>query len=197
MKVDADGAPNAYGPNNSGLDYTANAGHPGNWWGVVTDKKGNPVIQGPNDPFPGKYVSTTSLVDKSKKLTDPGRYVDSRFVPYIVHYSSDTGKGSRVGDIATIVDTESGDVRHGTVADYRGSGQGEASMYMASLFGVNSNPKTGGTTSKRYCYIIWDGFSQGWPVHNATILREGARRYRDWQPTKEEEKICKCPGRRQ
>jgi cold shock CspA family protein len=34
--VDADGCPRAYGPNDTGLDWTANAGYPGNWWGIVT-----------------------------------------------------------------------------------------------------------------------------------------------------------------
>src|SRR6478672_2561316 len=37
MYIDADGSPRAYGPNNSGLDWTANAGYPGNWWALVCD----------------------------------------------------------------------------------------------------------------------------------------------------------------
>ena len=53
MYIDADGSPRAYGPNNSGLDYTANAGYPGNWWALVTDASGNPILQGAADPYPG------------------------------------------------------------------------------------------------------------------------------------------------
>ena len=38
MMIDADGAPEAYNPDNkSGLDYLGNAGTPGNWWALVTD----------------------------------------------------------------------------------------------------------------------------------------------------------------
>src|SRR5688572_6747027 len=62
LSVDADGSPRAYGPANSGLDNTANAGSTGNWWGVVTDngnKNGTPVLQGEDDPNPGMYISTT------------------------------------------------------------------------------------------------------------------------------------------
>ena len=42
LRIDADGAPNAYGPaGTEPLDALANAGHPGNWWGIVTDDAGN------------------------------------------------------------------------------------------------------------------------------------------------------------
>jgi hypothetical protein len=38
MAIDADGALRAYHPNDrSGLDALAHAGHPGNWWALVTD----------------------------------------------------------------------------------------------------------------------------------------------------------------
>src|ERR1700739_2474595 len=61
------GGPPCYAPASfSGrtLDILANAGHPGNWFGVVTDtgtKTGTPIIQGPTDPCPGAFVSATSL----------------------------------------------------------------------------------------------------------------------------------------
>jgi hypothetical protein len=46
LSVDADGAPMAYGPNSlhGTLDNLGNAGSPGHWWGIVTDKHGNPVV---------------------------------------------------------------------------------------------------------------------------------------------------------
>jgi len=46
VQVDADGAPNAYNANNTGIDYLGNAGSPGNWWGIATDSKGTPYVQG-------------------------------------------------------------------------------------------------------------------------------------------------------
>jgi hypothetical protein len=67
LMIDADGAPTAYGPDGKGLDHLANAGKPGNWWGVVT-VDGKPVVQ-----ENGYYVSTTSLEDKRFAVTDPKR----------------------------------------------------------------------------------------------------------------------------
>src|SRR5215469_6070123 len=60
MTIDADGAPNAYGPHNRGLDYTANARNSHGWVALVTNQNGRPVIQ-KSGPYRGYYVSTTSL----------------------------------------------------------------------------------------------------------------------------------------
>lgn len=83
LYVDADGAPNAYNWENRGLDDLANAGAPGSWEGLA-DWQGIPYIQGPDDPFPGYYVSTTALTDQTKASSDPARYVDASRIPYIV-----------------------------------------------------------------------------------------------------------------
>ncbi|MEO8354092.1 MAG: hypothetical protein ABI680_20380, partial [Chthoniobacteraceae bacterium] len=78
MSIDADGSPHAYHKDSEkGLDHLANAGRPGNWWALATAKNGKPVVQGPNDPAPGFYVSTTALEDSARAQGDPGRYVDS------------------------------------------------------------------------------------------------------------------------
>lgn len=71
------------------LDVLANAGRPGNWYGIVTDESGSPIVQGAKDPCPGAYISATSLhlLDKEgNELPDssPFKYVDSATVPYIV-----------------------------------------------------------------------------------------------------------------
>jgi RHS repeat-associated protein len=200
MMIDVDGAPNAYHPDNIGLDHLANAGSPGNWYGIVTDKagtadykKGTPVIQSKTDPFPGYYVSPTSLQDTTKAHSDPARYVDARFVPYIVHYRSDRSAGSTAGDFATVVDTSIGRVIHAIVGDAKGNGSGEASMRLAWLFGVNNNPRNGGTSTKKFCYIIYEGSrkSPAWPVQNVTILSEGSRLYREWKE-KNPKHECAC-----
>src|SRR5947207_1609475 len=57
MTIDADGAPNAYGPRNRGLDYTANARGAHGWAALVTNKNGNPVRQ-KSGQYRGFYVST-------------------------------------------------------------------------------------------------------------------------------------------
>jgi hypothetical protein len=87
MMIDADGAYRAYHPANKGLDFLANGGKPGNWWALVTENgkpSGTPVVQGPADPAPGFYISTTSLEDPAFGRKDPRRYVDSESIPYIV-----------------------------------------------------------------------------------------------------------------
>lgn len=84
MAVDADGAPNAYNRSDSGIDFLANAGRPGRWWGVATNGRGIPYVQDQDDPFPGYYISTTALIDSTHPPRDPRRYVDANTVPYIV-----------------------------------------------------------------------------------------------------------------
>lgn len=81
MTIDADGAPNAYNPDDTGLDELANAGTPARWKGIITDRHGNPLIQQESDPFPGYYISCTSLSDTNKKFTDPTAYVDASKTP--------------------------------------------------------------------------------------------------------------------
>lgn len=83
MTVDGDGSPRCYGPHDSGLDYTANAGHPGNWFGVVTDKHGNPVVQGNTDPYPGLWVSQTSYQRPHFATSDPRKYLDSEKIRFM------------------------------------------------------------------------------------------------------------------
>src|SRR5512140_1984239 len=73
MYVDADGAPNAYGPHNRGLDFTANAVRGGRFLSVATHPDGKPVIQR-SGRFKGFYVSTTSLRNAAGSLTAPGTY---------------------------------------------------------------------------------------------------------------------------
>jgi hypothetical protein len=81
MTIDIGGAPHSFHPDGkSGLDYLANAGAPGNWFGVVTDNgqaDGNPVVQTTTDPAPGFYVSYISLHDSTKQKNNPLRYVNS------------------------------------------------------------------------------------------------------------------------
>jgi GH25 family lysozyme M1 (1,4-beta-N-acetylmuramidase) len=103
MSTDYDGAPTAYhpsgrrsktNPNGKALDWTANAGKqakdgkPANWYGIVTTngrKDGIPYVQKEGiDPYPGFYVSPTSLGDdRIKRKTDPRKYVDASRTPYI------------------------------------------------------------------------------------------------------------------
>ena len=93
MNCDGDGANGqtggvaCYVPVDSGLtslELLANAGYPGNWWGLACDAGGNPFIQQANDPVPGAYISTTSYQLRlmpddvtPRTLNDPNRYLDA------------------------------------------------------------------------------------------------------------------------
>lgn len=163
--VDADGSPRAYGPNNSGLDWTANAGSPGNWWGVVTDVNGNPILQTASNPYPGMYVSTTSLVNSQYASTNPLHYTNSETVPFFVIPTAVRNLfGIVIGDVAYVYNTVTGLGRFAIYADSGPAGKlGEGSIYLANQIGLNSSPKTGGTSSGIIDYIIFpnSGFGQG------------------------------------
>lgn len=165
MSIDADGSPRAYGPNNSGLDWTANAGYPGNWWGIVTDQNGDPVIQGSGDPYPGMYVSTTSLVQSGYATTNPLRYVDSENIPYIALPGSLQSLANiSKGDLAYVRNTTNGDSSFAYFADSGPSGKlGEGSMFLATRLGINNSPKYGGTSQPIIDYVVFpqSGLGQG------------------------------------
>jgi hypothetical protein len=182
LAIDADGSPNAYHPEDKGLDFLANAGKPGNWWGIATEdgkSSGKPVVQGPGDPAPGYYVSTTSLEDQTKPVTSPARYVDSGKVPYVVLppqlTAPKTPGGARLGDFAAVVNTRTGQVAYALVADKGPKDKlGEGSIALAEALGIASSPKKGGT-GKGVAYVVFPGSGNGKPRTLAEISQEGGR----------------------
>ncbi len=175
MQIDGDGAngqssPPVYAPKGfepEPLDYLANAGEPGNWYGIVT-KNGVPIIQSAeaDDPMPGAYVSATSYKHKGLSPYNPRAYVDSNAVVYIVlpsHWRAQS-IGVVLGCYAEIYDTHTKQTITGAVLDFGPKGKlGEASIECARRFGVPHSPKNGGTEEKRFVYTYWpnraaDGF---------------------------------------
>ena len=169
MAIDADGAngqtggvpvyaPPGYKP--APLDYLANAGGPGNWFGVVTDSAGRPVKQGSGAPAPGAYVSATSYRWPHLSRTDPMAYVDAAGVPFIVlpsHWRKEA-VGVVLGCRATIYDTKTKKTLEAAVLDFGPKAKlGEASIAAAEFFGVPSSPKNGGTDAKRFIYTFFPG----------------------------------------
>jgi hypothetical protein len=163
MQIDADGAYRAYHPDSkSGLDRLANAGHPGNWWGIVTDngqRDGNPIVQGDADPAPGFYVSSTSLSDKTKALGDPLRYVDSESIPYLVlPRQVIQATGMRLGDFAVVVRGDTANPAFAIFADGGPAGKiGEGSIALADALGIPSSPRAGGTTKREVTVLLFPG----------------------------------------
>lgn len=169
MAIDADGANGqsslpVYAPKGMpSLDYLANAGGPGNWYGVVTDTgkaTGNPVVQEDTDPAPGAYVSATSYEIPGFARLDPRRYVDANAVRYIVlpgHWRIEA-KGVVLGCRAIVRDTKTEKTCEAAVLDFGPRSKlGEASIACARFFGIPSSPKNGGTEQPRFIFQFWPG----------------------------------------
>jgi hypothetical protein len=108
MDVDVDGAPNAYGPpGKQTLDILLNAHYLNRAdkeiVGYLTDEKKHPILQGPNDPFPGYYISQTAFADtENQNERDPRRYVDARNINYVVRGDLAQRRGVKVGDFVSV-----------------------------------------------------------------------------------------------
>jgi hypothetical protein len=178
LAIDADGAPTAYHPNNDALalDYLAN-GYP---WGIVV-VDGSPIIQGPSDPAPGFYVSTTSLFDASKRITDPQRYVDASRVPYVVIPPLLRKRGwVQLGDMAIVVDLATGREAYAIIADIGPSDKlGEGSLALAAALGLNKDAKHGGPVAD-LAYLLFPNSGNGSPLPVSDIEQRARAAYRAW-----------------
>jgi len=165
-----------------GLDYLANAGHPGNWWGIVTANVrpyGNPVVQGKGSPYPGYYISETSLQDSRRPAKDTARYVNSETVPFIV-LPIRPSLGAKLGDLAMVFRPATGDSSFAIYADVGPSNQiGEGSMALADNLQVNSDPKRGGI-SGGIVTLLFRGVNIGWPRPNRELLIEANNAFKTW-----------------
>ena len=189
MTIDADGSPNAYHPpvaadgagdvvgdnagDDAGLDELSNAGEPGHWNGIITDENGQPLIQQARDPFPGYYISCTSLSDKTKTFRDPTRYVDASKIPYVVlpQDVADRG-GARLGDFAVVVNLRNGKSSFAIYADIGTLGEG--SVELANALGIQSDARHGGE-SDGILYLLFPGSGNRRPRTIAEIQSEGEK----------------------
>ena len=185
LAVDADGAFRAYHPNNRlGLDSIEHAGHPGNWWAVATDTgepSGRPVVQGKRDPAPGYYVSMTSLFDAANpNERDPHRFVDAARIPYVVLPPVGL-KHAKLGDFATVVNLQNGEVAGAIVADESAPElkMGEGSIALAVALGIDSNPRSGGI-EHGVAYVIYPGSGNGKPRGLDEIVAASRRYFQVW-----------------
>src|SRR5271154_2337878 len=155
MAIDADGSPNAYNADNTGLDDLSNAGHMGDWNGVLADESGNPLVQGPDDPFPGFYISCTALSDRTKNPHDPTRFVDATKIPYVV-LPGDIARqtGARLGDFAVVTNLRTGRSSYAIFADIGTFGEG--SVALAANLGIWPDARNGGTRGG-VLYLVFPG----------------------------------------
>lgn len=160
LAIDDDGDPACYGPNGKGRDRLANAGHPGNWWGIVTDKNGAPVLQGPNDPCPGFYISTTSYVRPRFALTDPRRYINAQEVPGVVVPGLLIRKvpGVVMGCAVEVTNERNGITTPAMVHDSGpGDKVGEGTPELARRLGLPDSVLHGGTDDAIVTYRLYPG----------------------------------------
>lgn len=183
MTIDADGAPNAYHPKNTGLDDLASAGYPKtSWWRDVLV----PDPANPNQPyvqksgeFAGYFVAMTALQDGNKAKTDPNRYVDARKIPYIV-LPGNHSAGAKLGDFAIVFNHRNGRVANAIYADVGPQNEiGEGSIALAEALGIPSSPRTGGV-GKDVMYIVFPGSGNGKPRSLNEINNEATKHFNDW-----------------
>jgi Fungal chitosanase of glycosyl hydrolase group 75 len=173
MMIDADGAPNAYGPGNCGIDDLSNAGKPGHWWALATDNgkpDGNPLVKN------GFYISTTSLEDESKKIDESGRFVDATQIPFFVLPSLVEKSGEvHLGDFGMIINLANGRTSAAIFADQGPTGKlGEGSVALAQALGVNANARSGGT-NEGIVYVVFPGSGTSKMQSLAELNESGTR----------------------
>ena len=162
--VNADGAVHAYAPDNSGLtalDYLANAGSPGNWWGIACDDAGKPYIQAPYHDAPGFYVSTTALCNPKYTAFHPRRFVDSeRYCFSVIPGGQDWFK---LGDVGLAWNEQTGDNMYHCAADVGPTTHlGEGSILLSRCLGLNPSPKTGGTEKRIISWVTLPNSDPGY-----------------------------------
>jgi hypothetical protein len=166
MDIDVDGAPNAYGPPGmKTLDYLSNAHYRaqpgGEIVGYLTDDDHPkvPIIQGPHDPYPGYYVSTTHLVDRSRpNRRDPLRYVDATKINYVVLGDEAKRRGSRVGDFVAVYSRRHKRAVYGIVGDSGNPSGEEGSLHLLQALGYPfKSGKTGSVERKEVVIRFFPG----------------------------------------
>jgi hypothetical protein len=191
MTIDADGAPNAYHPNNTGLDDLASAGYPNtSWWpSILVPDPANPkrAYEQKSGEFPGYFVSMTSLQDTNKPekaKTEPSRYVDARKIPYIVLPRKHSA-GANLGDFAVVYNRRNGRIANAIYADVGPSDEiGEGSIALAEVLGIPSSPRTGGVKTD-VMYVVFPGSGNPypkpkWPRSIDQINTEAQKHFKDW-----------------
>jgi len=165
--VNADGSPNCYGPDDSGLDFTANGGTPGkNWWGGPTDSKGMPLIQKIYEPSPGMYVSGTALVIPGFPDSTQYRYVDSESIPFFV-LPGNHNNGAKLGDVGLVYNMVTGDNCYCIYADVGPKDKlGEIGIRLAYALKINANPRSGGTKDRTVVTLVFPGSVGSWKPPN-------------------------------
>ena len=169
MVIDVDGAPNAYGPKGKPtLDLELNAHEKakasGKIVGYLTKDDGKtPEVQGPNDPFPGYYISTSGFHDNDNpNLLDPKRYLDASKVNYVVLSSIAKKAGVALGDFVAVYSRQTHKSIYGIVGDSGNSSGAEGSLALLQALGYPfTSGKTGGVEKREIVVRYFPGSNSG------------------------------------
>jgi len=202
--ADADGAPNAYHPDDLGkhcrhdahvgLDCLGNAGYPNSdWWRdvLVPDPADHSTAYVQQDgATAGFFVAATALRRPGSRKTDPTTYVDATSVPYVVNPSGISALPhiGRPGDVGFATHLASGRATAFIIGDAGGGGDarlGEGSIALFAALGFpGANPRTGaGLPKDKIQYIVFPNSRRAgaaiWPRSNADIEAQVSDLLRD------------------
>lgn len=167
MSVDVDGAPTSYGPDDKkALDFELNAHEgakkSGAIVGYLIDKKGKPIIQGPADPAPGFFISTTGYHDvKNSNEIDPRRYVNAAEINYTLLAKSAKQKGVETGDFCVVHAIKKNKTVFAIVGDTGNSSGAEGSLALLQRLGFKV--KSGKSTEEPITNIVVRYFAKSNP----------------------------------
>ena len=143
--LDADGSPRAYNPTNTGINHNDNGRNvkTKKWFAIAMKNDSVPFIQNKECPYPGNYISTTSLELKDYTTGDYRRYVDSERIPYIVlpggKYAEYKKMGMKLGDITLVYNLSNDKYTFAIFADIGPAGIiGEGSIKLAENLGIHT-----------------------------------------------------------
>ena len=142
MTVDVDGAPNAYGPANlPTLDYLYNAHLDGTAntpiVGYLTRADHHtPILQGPHDPCPGYYVSTTDFRDDAiDNDANPRKYLDATRISYVVLGRVALRHHVHLGDLVVVHSDRTHRTVYAIAGDTGNASGGEGSLALLRALG--------------------------------------------------------------
>ncbi|ALN56737.1 hypothetical protein GLE_1380 [Lysobacter enzymogenes] len=177
--ITAQGAPDAYHPDDTGSGSLHDSGWPSGAWRerLVPDphQPQRPLRQSEGAQA-GYFVSTTALADARFPRSNPQAYVDAGRVPYLAMpatWLAQAGAGG-VGDFVVVHDRATARSSFGLIGDAgRGRALGEMSERMASdLSGVRAHARSGrGAPQGTLLCVVFPGSRRepAWPLRNSAL----------------------------
>jgi hypothetical protein len=193
MASDADGCALAYNAADNGIDYLANAGSPGNWWGItVNPSTRQPYVQTSQDPVPGNYITSTSLANKLYGPDRQCRFADACKLSFIVIPNSSSLRADvnvAIGDFGIVVYKNT--LIYTMYADAGPADKlGEGSIFLLDSVTVpagqtiwnkaKSRVVSGVASGVSFIMFPRSGFGQGYIPTNRDINKHAAGAFANW-----------------